>query len=277
MDPAAPMDVLALLFERPILGLFLTVSIGLLIGRVRLAGVSLGSSGVIFAGLALGHFGAVPLEGIGDLGLVLFVYGIGITAGPSFFRSFARQGGDLTKLTVGLVAIAAATTWVLAKTLSIPDWEITNFRSESRAYQPIPGERQLPGFLISFDARRRSGHYLIKVIVPLVLIVAMSWVVFWIDPQQAASQISVAVTAMLTLIAYRFAVGSDLPNIPYLTRMDLFLLGSTVLVFAGLVEVVITSSLASRDRLERARRVDRWARVIFPSAFVLLSLRAFAL
>jgi cadmium resistance protein CadD (predicted permease) len=82
---------------------------------------------------------------------------------------------------------------------------------------------------------------------------------------------------MLTLIAYRFAVGSEVPNIHYLTRMDKFLLGSTLLVFASLVEVVVTSSLVSRDRLERARNVDRWARWLFPLTFVWLTLYAFAL
>jgi hypothetical protein len=122
-----------------------------------------------------------------------------------------------------------------------------------------------------------SSHYVVKVIVPLMLIVAMSWVVFWIDPKESGSQIGVAVTTMLTLIAYRFAVGAELPNIHYLTRMDLFLLGSTVLVFTSLLEVVITSSLAGRDHLEGARSVDRWARWLFPLAFVWLTVYAFVL
>jgi hypothetical protein len=165
----------------------------------------------------------------------------------------------------------------MSELLSVADWELTDFRSESRPYEAIPGEPALPGLLISFEGRRHVRHYVVKVIIPLVLIVAMSWVVFWIDPLQTASQISVAVTTMLTLIAYRFAVGSELPNIHYLTRMDEFLLGSTVLVFASLLEVVVTSSLASRDQLERARRVDRRARWIFPLGLVLLTLQAFVL
>ena len=165
----------------------------------------------------------------------------------------------------------------MAEKLSVADWELSNFRIETRGYEPIPGAEQLPGLLISFDGRRRVSHYVVKVIIPLILIVAMSWVVFWIDPKESGSQIGVAVTTMLTLIAYRFAVGSEIPNIHYLTRMDMFLLGSTLLVFASLVEVVVTSSLASRDRLERARSVDRWARCLFPLAFVWLTLYAFAL
>ena len=132
----------------------------------------------------------------------------------------------------------------------------------------------MSGFLISFDGTRRSSHYVIKVIIPLILIVAMSWVVFWIDPREAGSQIGVALTSMLTLIAYRFAVGSELPNIPYLTRMDYFLLASTVLVFASLVEVIITAYYARNDQVDLAHRIDVWARWLFVGTFIFLMLQA---
>ena len=102
----------------------------------------------------------------------------------------------------------------------------------------------------------------------------MSWIVFWIDPKESDSQISVAITAMLTLIAYRFAVGSDLPKVSYLPRLDYFILGSTILVFASLLEVVITSSYARTGRLERARAIDRWSSWLFPAIFLLFSVQA---
>jgi len=102
----------------------------------------------------------------------------------------------------------------------------------------------------------------------------MSWIVFWIDPKESGSQISVAITAMLTLIAYRFAVGSDLPKVSYLPRLDYFILGSTILVFASLLEVVITSSYARTGRLERARAIDRWSSWLFPAIFLLFSVQA---
>ena len=67
------------------------------------------------------------------------------------------------------------------------------------------------GYAVEFTASRNVQHYILKVILPLVLIVMMSWAVFWIDPVTSNSQISIAVTSMLTLIAYRFAVDSQLP------------------------------------------------------------------
>jgi cadmium resistance protein CadD (predicted permease) len=98
----------------------------------------------------------------------------------------------------------------------------------------------------------------------------MSWVAFWIDPSEFGTDISVAVTSMLTLIAYRFAIGLFLPVISYLTRLALFILGGTILVFLSLVEVVFTSVLVQRQRRELSCTVDRYSRWVFPAIFVWL-------
>jgi hypothetical protein len=68
---------------------------------------------------------------------------------------------------------------------------------------------QIAGYAFEFYASRLAQYYLLKVILPLLLIVMMSWTVFWIDPTNGGPQISVAVTSMLTLIAYRFSIGSE--------------------------------------------------------------------
>ena len=57
-------------------------------------------------------------------------------------------------------------------------------------------------------------------------------------------------------------------------RSACFILMSTILVFTSLVEVIVTSTLARGDRLEMARRIDIGARLVFPVAFILLSLYA---
>jgi cadmium resistance protein CadD (predicted permease) len=114
------------------------------------------------------------------------------------------------------------------------------------------------------------------VILPLVLIVIMSWAVFWTDPVNASAQLSVAVTSMLTLIAYRFAVDTQLPRLPYMTRLDVLFLISTLLVFFSLIEVVITMILDNKQQTERAKTIDRYCRAIFPVIFGIASIAIFA-
>ncbi len=162
----------------------------------------------------------------------------------------------------------------IADVISLSDWEVLKWKAETEPYSPVPGVH-LAGFVFSFEAKRYKGFFIIRIIIPLLFIVAMSWIVFWIDPKESGSQISVAITSMLTLIAYRFAIGTSLPNISYLTRIDYFILGATFLVFASLIEVIITLNLARTERLKHARWLDNISRLVFPAAFILISAKAF--
>jgi cadmium resistance protein CadD (predicted permease) len=103
----------------------------------------------------------------------------------------------------------------------------------------------------------------------------MSWAVFWIDPVTSNSQISIAVTSMLTLIAYRFAIDNQLPRLPYTTNLDAFILMSTVLVFFSFIEVLVTTILENQKRNRLATTIDRFCRVIFPVIFLLASMSIF--
>ena len=118
-------------------------------------------------------------------------------------------------------------------------------------------------------------YFVVKIILPLILIVAMSWIVFWIDPKESGIQISVAITTMLTLIADRFAVGAELPKVSYLTRLDFFILSGTILVFASLIEVIVTSTIAQQEKIELARKLDRWSRLLFPAIFSMVAVKIF--
>jgi len=159
--------------------------------------------------------------------------------------------------------------------LSVADWRVVGSRAKPFTFR-FPGvSRGMAGYVFSFDAARRTGYFVIKVILPLVLIVAMSWIVFWIDPREAGTQISVAITSMLTLIAYRFAVGANLPQVSYLTRLDYFIMASTVLVYLILVHVIATSSIAKSGRYDTAVAVDRVSRCFFPLVFIVTAYFAF--
>ena len=95
-----------LLEQAPFLTLFAIIALGALLGTVRLRGVSLGPAGVFFAALLAGHFltpygWRIPHE-LTELGLVLFVYAVGLSAGARFFASLRRSG--LHYLVVGLAS-----------------------------------------------------------------------------------------------------------------------------------------------------------------------------
>ncbi|MGJ8672855.1 hypothetical protein [Rubritalea sp.] len=158
---------------------------------------------------------------------------------------------------------------------SLPDWEILGHKAWPHNTSIFEGMNEAAMFTVSLEAKRHNEYYLIKVILPLFLIVAMSWIVFWIDPEQAGTQIGVATTSMLTLIAYRFSIDSLVPAVSYLTRMDTFILSSTLLVFATLGEAVLTSVLTKHGKAKLATRIDKWCRLIVPAGFFALACHVF--
>ena len=163
----------------------------------------------------------------------------------------------------------------ISPSITLPDWTIERWDSKAAGYGLVPG-LQFSGYVFEFTARRDLQYYILKVILPLILIVIMSWAVFWTDPVHGSAQLSVAVTSMLTLIAYRFTVDTQLPRLPYMTRLDVFFLISTLLVFFSLIEVVVTMILDNNQQTERAKTIDRYCRAIFPVIFALASIAIFA-
>jgi putative transport protein len=112
-------EISAFLTGQPLLALFLTIAIGYLLGAVSVKGLSLGSGAVLFVGLAVGA--AAPrlvLPGLmGNLGLLLFLYGVGIAYGAQFFRGLTTAEGMKANL-AALIAVGAA----LGLTLAAARW-----------------------------------------------------------------------------------------------------------------------------------------------------------
>ena len=150
----------------------------------------------------------------------------------------------------------------ISEELSLPDWTILEHQVAPNPYEPVNG-LLVPGFTFEFTGKRSFPYYLWQVVVPLLLIVMMSSTVFWIDPVNVGSQIGVATSSIFTLIAYRFVMAGLLPRLPYMTKMDYFILASTLLVFMALVEVIVTSYLVRSNRDRLARNIDKLARVGF--------------
>lgn len=94
------------LLQSSYFSIFLIVALGFMLGRIKIAGLSLDVSAVIFIALAFGHWGvSIPKE-LGNFGLVLFIFTIGIQAGPGFFSSFRSKGKTLILITLLIVASA---------------------------------------------------------------------------------------------------------------------------------------------------------------------------
>jgi len=145
----------------------------------------------------------------------------------------------------------------------LPEWDIVDLITEReqvlRSQEGVAYDRL--SFLVSVE--RQTGYYIWKIMLPMLIIVALSWVVFWMSGEQLGRRAGISSTGMLTIIAYQFIVAGSLPRFPYLTVMDRFVLVSLLAVAATMLQNLVGSRLTDKKRL----KLDRVCRAAFPLAY----------
>lgn len=107
------------MLHHPTVALFAILFVGLAFGHISFKGISLGSSGVLFAALVAGHLGLRVPEGLTDVGTALFVYCVGLGVGNRFFAALRSRGKSLVLLSVLVVGSAWLTAWTLCALLGL--------------------------------------------------------------------------------------------------------------------------------------------------------------
>jgi hypothetical protein len=151
---------------------------------------------------------------------------------------------------------------------SLAQWNMISLSSKLLA-APTYGGLTMPEARFAIDVKRRSSFYLWKVFLPLLLMVFLSWAVFWIEASDLSNQITVAVTTILTVIAFAFAISATMPRLPYLTYIDAFFLECYIYVFLAVVELM-TVHVTHRSEVRRdlGLQIRKYSRFAIPAAFV---------
>ena len=154
--------------------------------------------------------------------------------------------------------------------LYVNGWKLEDPAAEvSTEYAPLRG-MNYSRMEIGIPVAREKGFFVRRLIIPIGLIVLMSWTIFWINPDQFAPQLGLGATSMLTIIAYQFALANSLPKISYHTRADNYILWSLVFVFLTLVEAGMTAGLVSAGKKQIALKIDHVCRFGFPIAYAIM-------
>lgn len=134
---------------------------------------------------------------------------------------------------------------------------------------PNKWNRKSSRYVFEIPVARSLVPYVIKSVVPLIIIVLMSFCVFFIDATEFQAQVSITITALLSAIAFHISQSNALPKVGYLVAADIFYLLSYAVIFLTLVQVIVAHVVYHHGYRERAAQIDRYARVIFPALFFL--------
>lgn len=156
----------------------------------------------------------------------------------------------------------------LAEKLNIEGWDFTSMALGTSIEVVDKIDREISVARVSLGAKRNSEYYIYRVLLLLGIVVAMSWIIFWVPPGRYEFQIGIGSTAMLTSIAFNFSIASSLPPVGYLTVMDRLVIWAVLLIFLATAQALITARLVVHDREEMALAIDRHSRYLFPLMFL---------
>ena len=149
---------------------------------------------------------------------------------------------------------------------SAPDWQIDGMTAH--VVVPPGGDPADQAFVFEVDVVRRSLFYFWRVFLPLAMLAAASWSVFWVDEDAAPAKFGTAVTVLVSLVAFSYTIDFSLPKVPYLTFADTFSLTVFAYVLAVIFAVTAIHFTHRTRGREAGERLQRIARRAFPASFV---------
>lgn len=147
-----------------------------------------------------------------------------------------------------------------------PEWELLRLSTAAETVLRQQEQAEYSRMTFQLHVKRQSGYYIWKILLPLLVITAISWVVFWMSEDALGRRAGISATGMLTVIAYQMILADALPRFPYLTLMDKVALLTLIIIAMTMLENIISSRLPTANR----QRMDRTCRVAFPVVYYTL-------
>jgi len=123
-------------------------------------------------------------------------------------------------------------------------------------------------FTLRVVIKRRFGPYFYKIMLPLLVIVGVAYLVFWLPPREISTAAALGITALLSCIAFQISIAQTLPDIGYLITSDKLFIVAYMLIFVALIQTLWSYRLADAGRAEQAEKWDRRGRILYPLLYI---------
>jgi hypothetical protein len=179
-----------------------------------------------------------------------------------------------------ILEVDSTTTGHLRSDVSAVQWRFRDLRVSTRRDTHLfsdGGQKPVSTFVVEVDLTRNPGFMLRVVVIPLALLVMLTWSVFWMDRESLGDRMDISFIGILTIVAYQIMISEHMPRIPYITLMAVFLYLSFAVLIASVVVNLVVGRLDRTGQKARGDRIDHHCRWIFPLVYVGLNVLAAAL
>ncbi len=159
--------------------------------------------------------------------------------------------------------------------IGIAQWKNEGFSYAGNTIEmeSMSGEiRSKSEIVASIHINRMPQHFLLSIILPLVILVCLSWIVFWMDEEATSDRINVSFIGILSVVAYYFVIQDSIPSISYITLIDCFIIVTFFSLAATVIISIVVDKLNKSGREQMGDNIDRISRWAFPSLYFSMSL-----
>ena len=152
----------------------------------------------------------------------------------------------------------------------IPEWYVTDIKEHIESKKEPRDHNEFSEFVATIHVKRDPGVYTTKVMVPLGVIILISMIIFWMDPDAFEDRLGASMTGLLTAVAYQFIASQNLPRHVYNTYLDAFVFLSFLVIVFGIGESALVKRLTKNGQAGHASRMDQIARWFMPLLYVVM-------
>jgi len=182
---------------------------------------------------------------------------------------FEILGFDETEVVFETESPAFPASASLDPSVRMPQWEISQVRATtSDRSAPYAGATGKASTLVVSVEMKREPLFMVRLVVlPLILMVMLSWSVFWMERSSVGDRISVSFIGILTAVAYQMVVSQIMPQISYVTLINGILNLSFVLMCSTVVINLVVGAYDKAGKIAMGDLIDRRCRLIFPLTY----------
>lgn len=158
----------------------------------------------------------------------------------------------------------------LSNDLYLNEWDLVASHAEIVRRQELRSDKKLSEFLLTITLRRKPHFYIWKIFAPLMLILMVSWSIFWMSDEPLSSRVNIAIVGLLTAVAFSFVFLGHLPRVSYLTFMDVIVTGTYFFLVLNVVEDVLEEIIKRYGREKWANRFNVTCLVLFILAYIMM-------